>query len=74
MLGLVFGLWPLWYPPVITPVQELIFYGASLIVATGTLLLSALPAAVAERAGLPLQQTMWLWLAGAGLLALLGVA
>lgn len=73
-LGLVFGLWPLWYPQAVTPVPELIFYGASLIVSTATLLFSALPAAVAERAGLPLDRAMWVWLAAAAVLLLLGFA
>jgi len=36
MLGPIFGLWPLWYPQVITPVPELVFYGASVIVSTTT--------------------------------------
>jgi hypothetical protein len=73
MLGPVFALWPLWYPQAITPVPELIFYGASLIVATGTLLVSAVPAAVAERSGLGLDRAMWVWLAGAAVLLLLGM-
>jgi hypothetical protein len=74
MLGPIFGLWPLWYPQVITPVPELVFYGASLIVSTTTLLVSALPAAIAERAGMPLERAMWVWLAGAVALLLLGLA
>lgn len=71
-LGIVFGLWPLWYPPAITPVPELIFYGASLIIATATLLIAALPAAIAERLGLSLRGAMGLWAAGTALLWLLG--
>lgn len=74
MLGPVYGLWPIWYPPAITPVPELVFYGASLIVSTATLLLAAIPAAIAERLGLSLQGAMALWAGGAGLLLLLGFA
>ena len=74
LLGPVFGLWPLWYPQAVTPVPELVFYGASLIVSTATLLVSAVPAAIAERAGLPLGRAMWVWAAGAGALLLLGFA
>ncbi|NKC33005.1 hypothetical protein [Falsiroseomonas selenitidurans] len=72
--GLVFGLWPLWYPQVVTPVQELIYYGASLIVATATLLSAAIPAAIAERLGAGPVATMGFWAGGAALLLLLGVA
>lgn len=74
LLGLVFVLWPLWYPPVITPVPELIFYGASLIVATATLLASAIPAAIAERAGASSPAAGAVWLAAAVALTLLGLA
>jgi hypothetical protein len=72
--GLVFGLWPLWYPQVVTPVQELIYYGASLIVATATLLSAALPAAIAERLGASETATMAFWAGGAVLLLVLGIA
>ena len=72
--GLMFGLWPLWYPPVITPVSELIYYGASLLVSTGTLLAAAIPAAMAERLGASPTATMCAWLGGAGLLLLLGIS
>lgn len=71
--GLVFGLWPLWYPQVVTPVQELIYYGASLIVATATLLTAAIPAAIAERLGASQFATMGFWAGGAALLLLLGM-
>jgi heme/copper-type cytochrome/quinol oxidase subunit 3 len=73
-LGPVFGLWPLWYPQAITPVPELVFYGASLIVSTATLLVSAVPAAIAERAGLKLERAMLVWLGAAALLLVLGLA
>jgi len=73
-LGLTFALWPLWYPQVVTPVAELVFYGASLIVATATLLLAAVPAAMAERAGASPVVTNAVWLAGAALLTIGGFA
>ncbi|NKE43198.1 hypothetical protein HB662_00305 [Roseomonas frigidaquae] len=72
--GLVFGLWPLWYPQVVTPVQELVYYGASLIVATATLLSAAIPAAIAERLGASEMATMVLWAAGTALLLVLSHA
>jgi hypothetical protein len=53
--------------------NETVFYGASLLVSTATLLLSAVPAAIAERLGLPLEKAMWIWLGGAGLLVLIGL-
>jgi hypothetical protein len=53
--------------------RETIFYGASLMVSTGTLLLSALPAGIAERLGLSLLNAMWVWLGGAILLVLFGL-
>lgn len=73
LLGLAFALWPLWYPPAITPVPELVFYGASLIVATATLLTSAVPAAVAERRGASPAATGAVWLGGAVALTLIGL-
>lgn len=72
-LGPVFALYPLWLPQVITPVPEIVFYGASLIVATGTLLLSAIPAAAAERLGASQDAAMRIWLAGASALTALSV-
>lgn len=73
-LGPVFALYPLWLPEVIPPVPEVVFYGASLLVATGTLLLSAIPAALAERVGGVAPDTaMRIWLAAAAVLALLGL-
>jgi hypothetical protein len=73
MLGLVWMLHPVWMPEMVPLTNETVFYGASLIVATSTLLLSAVPAAIAERLGLTLEHAMWVWLAGAGLLLLLGL-
>jgi hypothetical protein len=73
MLGLVWLLHPVWMPEMVPLTNETVFYGASLLVSTGTLLLSAVPAAIAERAGLGLERAMWVWLGGAGLLLLLGL-
>ena len=72
-LPVMMALWPVWMPEMVRPSNEIIFYGASLLVSTGALLLSALPAAIAERAGLGLGQAMWVWLGGAGLLLLLSL-
>ncbi|WP_270938105.1 hypothetical protein [Falsiroseomonas oryzae] len=72
-LPIMMALWPVWMPEMLRPSNETIFYGASLLVSTGTLLLSGLPAAVAERAGLGLDRAMWVWLGTAGLLLLLGL-
>jgi hypothetical protein len=73
MLGIVWTLHPVWMPEMVPLTNETVFYGASLLVSTATLLLSALPAAMAERAGLPLDKAMWIWLAGARTLLLLGL-
>lgn len=73
MLGLVWMLHPVWMPEMVPLTNETVFYGASLLVSTATLLLSAVPAAIAERLGVPLEKAMWIWLGGAGLLVLLGL-
>jgi hypothetical protein len=73
MLGLVWMLHPVWMPEMVPLTNETVFYGASLIVSTSTLLLSAVPAAIAERLGVPLGTAMWIWLGGAGLLLLIGL-
>jgi hypothetical protein len=73
MLGVVWLLHPVWMPEMVPLTNETVFYGASLLVSTGTLLLSAVPAAIAERAGLGLDRAMWVWLGTAGLLLLLGL-
>ena len=73
MLGLVWMLHPVWMPEMVPLTNETVFYGASLLVSTATLLLSAVPAAIAERLGLPLEKAMWVWLGGAGLLVLIGL-
>lgn len=73
MLPVVWHLHPVWMPEMMPATRETIFYGASLIVSTGTLLLSAVPGAVGERLGLSLPHAMWLWLASALLLVLFGL-
>jgi len=72
-LPVMMALWPVWLPEMVRPTTEIVFYGASLLVSTATLLLSALPAATAERLGLPLDRAMWLWPASAAALLLLGL-
>ncbi len=72
-LPLMMALWPVWMPEMVRPSNETVYYGASLLVSTGTLLLSAVPAAIAERAGLAMERAMWVWLGGAGVLLLLGL-
>jgi len=69
---------PLWLPPWL-PVADtpgLLFYAASLIVATTTLLLSGVPGAVAERMFPSLRGTptpVWIWVATATLLSWPGI-
>ncbi len=72
-LALVFALYPLWLPEVFPRTTEVVFYGASMIVATGTLLASAIPAAVAERLGAGAEGAMRVWLGAAALLTGLGI-
>jgi hypothetical protein len=74
MLSVLWHLHPVWMPEVLPSTRESVFYGASLIVSTGALLLSAIPAAIAERLGWPLEKAMWLWFATAALLLLWGIA
>lgn len=74
MLGVVWLLHPVWLPELLPATREIVFYGAALIVSTGTLLLSALPAALAERAlRLPPVVTNGIWLGVALLLSLPGL-
>jgi hypothetical protein len=68
MLSLVWRLHPVWMPEVLPITRETVFYGSSLIVSTGALLLSAIPAAIAERLGMPLEKAMWFWFGGSALL------
>ncbi len=73
MLGLVWHLHPVWLPEMLPATREIVFYGASLIVSTATMLIAAVPAAIAERLGVSLEGAMWTWLVGALLLLLLGL-
>jgi hypothetical protein len=61
--------YPVWLPEMIPPTAEFIFYGASLIVSTATLLLTAVPAGIAERLGASLETAMRIWLGGAAAIA-----
>ena len=70
---MVWHLHPIWLPEMLRPTNEVVFYGASLLVSTGTLLLAAVPAALAERPACPLQGAMWVWAGGAALLLFAGL-
>lgn len=72
-LPVIMALHPVWLPEMLPPTNEIVFYGASLMVSTATLLLAALPAAVLERLGASLTAAMAAWLVGAGLLVLIGI-
>jgi hypothetical protein len=73
VLPIIWSLYPVWLPELVRPNNEVVFYGASLILSTATLLLSAVPAAIAERAGLSQTGAMGVWLACAAGLLVLGV-
>lgn len=72
-LPITMALWPVWMPEMVRPNNEIVFYGASLLVATGTLLLSAVPAAIVERFGTSQATGNGVWLGGAAALLLLGL-
>ena len=72
-LPITMALWPVWMPEMVRPNNEIVFYGASLLVATGTLLLSAVPAASVERFGTSQATANGVWLGGAAALLLLGL-
>jgi len=74
ILPIVWSLHPVWMPEMIRPTNEIIFYGASLMVSTATLLIAAVPAAISERTGMSQQGAMFVWLGGVSLMLLLGLA
>jgi hypothetical protein len=69
----VWHLYPVWLPELLPPTKEVVYYGASLIVSTATLLLSAVPAAISERLGLSLKSAMVVWFGAALFLVLMGL-
>jgi hypothetical protein len=74
LLTLAWHLHPVWMPAMVPATPGAVLYGASLIVATTTLLLAALPAAIAEHGfGLRLERAMLVWFGAALLLTALGV-
>ena len=67
------GLHSVWLPEMLPVTPEIVFYGASLIVSTGTLLLSAVPAAIAERLGVSPDGALRVWFWSALAITALGV-
>jgi hypothetical protein len=67
---------PIWYPPWLVEDIRILFMLSSLIVATTTLMLAGVPAALAERAFPNLRGSdgdLWIWAGAAGLLSLPGL-
>ena len=73
ILPIVWSLHPVWLPEMVRASNEVIFYGASLIVSTATLLLAAVPAAICERLGMSQRDAMVVWLVGVATLLLLAL-
>jgi hypothetical protein len=74
---IVFTTAPLWWPEVFGYHAPVIAYAASLLIATATLMLAGVPAALVERAAgarAPLPAAMATWLAASVLLTLAGLA
>jgi len=74
---LVFHAAPLWWPEVLGVYPVVIAYAASLLIATATLMLGGVPAALVERltgATSPQAPAMWTWLVSVVLLTLAGLA
>lgn len=74
---IVFQTAPLWWPEVFGYHAPVIAYAASLLIATATLMLAGVPAALVERvvrAGGPAAPAMWTWLGATILLTLAGLA
>lgn len=73
---LVRALYPLWMPAFLPVTQETVYYGATLIIAFSTLLISGVPAALYERLsrqGETTPASALVWLLAAVLLTLLGI-
>ncbi|MFN6998480.1 hypothetical protein [Elioraea tepidiphila] len=74
---IVFQTAPLWWPEVFGLYPLAIAYAASLLIATATLMLGGVPAALVERATratAPTPAAMWTWLVSVVLLTLAGLA
>ncbi len=64
---------PVWYPGLLPVLPELVFYFASLMVSTLTLMFAGVPAAIFERATGAVQSSfasMGIWLVGAAVLTI----
>jgi hypothetical protein len=73
LVTVVIALAPVWMPEFLPPQPELLFHGASLLIAFGTLLLGGVPAALWERlTGQEESDTtsMMIWLAAVTFLSL----
>jgi len=72
--GMVFILWPVWYPTLIFPLsQAFLLFFSSLIVSTATLLAAGVPAAIYERLSGSRESgtvSVGIWLGAAVLLSL----
>lgn len=66
------GFAPAWMPNFLPYNPPLLFYGASLLISTLTFLLSAVPAAIAERVLDEVTPTaaLWIWFAGGCVISL----
>jgi hypothetical protein len=76
-LDLVVALAPLWVPTWLTGSPSALFYTASLLTATTTLLASGIPAAIAERLAPTIRGTdrvLGIWAVSAAILTLPGLA
>lgn len=71
--AMAFLLHPLWYPPIAPFYLPIVFMISSLIVATSTIMLAGVPAAIYEHlSGRRTENRVsaWIWLAGTALLSL----
>ena len=72
-LPVVMAFAPIWMPEMVPLMNETVYYGASLIIAFGTMLIAGVPAALYERltgAAADDRTAMAVWLAGALVLTL----